>query len=48
MKNLKLGAKKIYRAPRLVVYGDMARLTAGGLGSITELAAKNSSVNNLQ
>lgn len=32
---------KPYRAPRLTIYGDMAKLTAGGAGSPTEAIAGN-------
>jgi len=28
-----------YSAPKLIIYGDMAQLTAGGTGSITEAVA---------
>lgn len=37
------GAKRRYSAPKLVVYGDMAKLTKGGTGSIVE--SGNSNVN---
>lgn len=37
--------KKPYAAPSLVRFGDMARFTKGGTGSITEVAAGNMSAN---
>ena len=37
--------KKPYSAPSLVRYGDMAKFTKGGTGSITEAAAGNMNSN---
>ena len=34
-----------YSAPKLTRYGDMAKLTAGGTGSVTEAASGNMSAN---
>jgi hypothetical protein len=34
-----------YSAPKLVVYGDMAKLTASGIGSLTENKGKDPSLN---
>jgi hypothetical protein len=34
-----------YHAPRLVVYGNLLELTAGGTGSVTETQAMNKSSN---
>lgn len=39
--NANRSAKRAYSAPKLVAFGDMATLTKGGAGSITELAAGN-------
>lgn len=30
------GQKRQYSAPKLVIYGDMAKFTAGGMGSMME------------
>ena len=37
----KSGSK--YSAPKLVIYGDMAKLTAGGVGSPSEAVAMDMS-----
>ena len=34
--------KRAYSAPKLTVYGDMATLTKGGVGSIVENMESNS------
>lgn len=34
-----------YRPPRLTIYGDVAKMTAGGAGSVTEQAAGDKSKN---
>ena len=38
----KLATKRPYSAPKLTVYGDMARLTKGGTGSTVEAGNQNS------
>lgn len=34
--------KRAYAAPKLVVYGDMAKITKGGAGSVMEAGSQNS------
>lgn len=41
-----LNTTLIYSAPTLRFYGELAELTAGGSGAITEAAAGNKSSNN--
>ncbi len=38
----KVARKRPYSAPNLTVYGDMATLTKGGLGSVPESASMTS------
>ena len=38
----KIVPKRKYSAPKLVTYGDIAQLTKGGNGSVTEATAGNS------
>lgn len=40
----KNSVKRAYAAPKLVTYGDMAQLTKGGNGSVTEVTAGNNGI----